>query len=90
MGHMRLIFDTALSDAWIWILLTRHVVDTKQTSDYISLRIELEEGAPIPSTRLTNEQTLAKDVSNDLHVSILLRRDLGNVYKWHPFSGAII
>ena len=77
MGHMRLIFDTALSDAWIWILLTRHVADTKQTSDYISLRIELEEGAPIPSSRLTNEQTLAKDVSNDLDVSILLRRDQG-------------
>lgn len=68
LGHLRLMFNTALSDAWIWVLLTRHVVNTKQASDYISLRIELEEGTPIPSTGLSSEQVLAKDVSNDLDV----------------------
>jgi len=69
LGHLRLIFDTALSDAWIWVLLTRHVVNTKQASDYVSLRIELEAGMPIPSTRLASEQVLAKDVSNDVDVA---------------------
>ncbi|KAF8328978.1 hypothetical protein F5887DRAFT_1082791 [Amanita rubescens] len=75
LGHLRLIFNTALSDAWIWVLLTRHVVNTKQASDYISLRIELEEGTPIPSTRLANEQVLAKagTFTNGIHFLVKAR-----------------
>jgi hypothetical protein len=80
-------FNTALSDSWIWILLTRHVVDTRETSDYISLRVELEEGMPMITERVS-EQTLAKEVSNE-HPAVDFAElaDVGNVYEWYSCSG---
>ena len=55
-------FNTTLPDAWIWVLLTCHVVDTRQMSDYISLRVEVEEGGAM-AVEPVNEQILAKEVS---------------------------
>ena len=61
-SRLRLTFNTTLPDAWIWVLLTCHVVDTRQMSDYISLRVEVEEEGPM-AIEPVNEQILAKEVS---------------------------
>ncbi|KAJ7603725.1 hypothetical protein B0H17DRAFT_1222383 [Mycena rosella] len=43
--HLRLKFDSTSRNAEeeVWVLLTRHVVDTRRTSDFISLRVQLED-----------------------------------------------
>lgn len=43
--HLRLKFDSTSrnDEEEIWVLLTRHVVDTRRTSDFISLRVQLED-----------------------------------------------
>ncbi|KAJ6497495.1 hypothetical protein C8R45DRAFT_1093864 [Mycena sanguinolenta] len=43
--HLRLKFDNANDTAQskVWILLTRHVADTRRTSDFISMRVQLQD-----------------------------------------------
>ncbi|KAJ7125274.1 hypothetical protein C8R44DRAFT_875091 [Mycena epipterygia] len=43
--HLRLKFDSTSrnDEEEVWVLLTRHVVDTRRTSDFISLRVQLED-----------------------------------------------
>ena len=45
--HLRIKFPNTMSpagetDQKLWVLLTRHVTDTKKDSDYIALRVESE------------------------------------------------
>ena len=42
--HLRVKFNnSADEDDEIWLLLTRHVVDTRRTSEYIALRVQIED-----------------------------------------------
>jgi calpain-7 len=43
--HLRLKFDNTNDSVQdeVWILLTRHVADTRRTSDFTSLRVQLED-----------------------------------------------
>ncbi|KAJ6491676.1 hypothetical protein C8R47DRAFT_976286 [Mycena vitilis] len=43
--HLRLNFDHTSNNSQdeVWVLLTRHVADTRRTTDFISLRVQLED-----------------------------------------------
>lgn len=46
----------------VWILLTRHIVDTRKTTDFASLRVELDD-IQVPATTLTeNQRSLSSKV----------------------------
>lgn len=47
----------------IWILLTRHVVDTHRTSDFAALRVELEDDLIPTATVAENQRTLSSKVN---------------------------
>ncbi|PFH46869.1 hypothetical protein AMATHDRAFT_68923 [Amanita thiersii Skay4041] len=67
--NLRLRFNNVTTDKRIWILLTRHVVNSKRTTDFASLRVEVEDeawktaGAVIPQ-KLTEEGTF----TNNTHI----------------------
>lgn len=42
-------------DEEIWVLLTRHVTDTRRTSDFIALKVEIEDDL-IPFSRAIENQ----------------------------------
>ncbi|KAF7350967.1 Calpain catalytic domain-containing protein [Mycena sanguinolenta] len=69
--HLRLKFDnpnhTAQSE--VWILLTRHVADTRRTSDFISLRVQLQDEVA-GSTELGDPRKIAEKgtYTNSTHV----------------------
>ncbi|KAF8627516.1 hypothetical protein AX15_004392 [Amanita polypyramis BW_CC] len=68
-SRLRLIVDNAIPNTSIWTLLTRHVVDSKRTSDFISLRVEPEDDTrevtgPIIQQILTEKGTF----TNSIHV----------------------
>ena len=48
------------SDAEIWVLLTRHVVDTRRTSDFASLWVEVEDDVILGTTTVESQRTLSK------------------------------
>ena len=50
----------------IWILLTRHVVDTHRTSDFAALRVELEDDLIPTATVAENQRTLLSKVNSVL------------------------
>ena len=55
--HLRLKFPNATTPAEetgrkLWVLLTRHVTDTKKNSDYIALRVESEFDQRISQQRI--------------------------------------
>lgn len=55
--YLRLKFPNATSpaegtDQKLWVLLTRHVTDTKENSDYIALRVESEFDRRISQQRI--------------------------------------
>jgi hypothetical protein len=55
--HLRLKFSNTTSPAWdtsrkLWVLLTRHVANTKENSDYIALRVESEFDRRISQQRI--------------------------------------
>ncbi len=53
----------------IWILLTRHVVDTHRTSDFAALRVELEDDLIPTATVAENQRTLLSKVNSALNYS---------------------
>ncbi|KAK2467728.1 hypothetical protein APHAL10511_000023 [Amanita phalloides] len=69
MTRLQLFFRNAMPDTPVWILLTRHVSDTKRTSDFISLRVEVEEDSsavigPVMQLTLTDKGSF----TNGVHV----------------------
>ncbi|EGO00763.1 hypothetical protein SERLA73DRAFT_178686 [Serpula lacrymans var. lacrymans S7.3] len=57
----------------IWILLTRHIVNSRQTSDYIALNVQNEEGniAPMDINKIASKGTY----TNSVHVLVRTRVD---------------
>lgn len=59
--HVRLNFNTtSLAEEEIWVLLTRHVVQTSRNLDFIALRIEIEDNilpAVLPMNQLNSLST---------------------------------
>ncbi|EKM75828.1 hypothetical protein AGABI1DRAFT_102686 [Agaricus bisporus var. burnettii JB137-S8] len=60
----------AQTEEEIWILLTRHVRETRCTTDFICLRAELEDSALPPSARLNQQYQLSNTgtYTNSTHV----------------------
>ncbi|KAJ6631453.1 hypothetical protein B0H10DRAFT_2207112 [Mycena sp. CBHHK59/15] len=69
--HMRLQFNNTSHNPEdeVWVLLTRHVVDTRRTSDFISLRVQLEDDL-IGSSNPGDQRTIAikGTYTNSTHV----------------------
>ena len=61
--QVQLEFNTnSFFDEEIWVLLTRHVTDTHRTSDFIALKVEIEDDL-IPISRVVeNQHTLSSKV----------------------------
>ena len=61
--HVRLNFNTtSLAEEEIWVLLTRHVVQTSRNLDFIALRIEIEDNilpAVLPMNQLNSLSTVS-------------------------------
>ena len=54
--QVQLEFNTSsFFDEEIWVLLTRHVTDTHRTSDFIALKVEIEDDL-IPISRVVENQ----------------------------------
>ena len=49
-------------DEEIWVLLTRHVTDTHRTSDFIALKVEIEDDLAPISRVVENQHTLSSKV----------------------------
>lgn len=61
--QIQLEFNTSsLSDEEIWVLLTRHVTDTHRTSDFIALKVEIEDDLIPISSVVENQHTLSSKV----------------------------
>ncbi|KAJ7807811.1 hypothetical protein B0H14DRAFT_3482866 [Mycena olivaceomarginata] len=68
--HLRLKFDNANDSPQdeVWILLTRHVADTRRTSDFTSLRVQLEDDlAGVPSLRIPDKSRQRSGKSRSFH-----------------------
>ncbi|KAF8199531.1 hypothetical protein BJ912DRAFT_1020136 [Pholiota molesta] len=50
------------SDEEIWVLLTRHIVDTHRTSDFAALRVELEDDLTAATTIAENQRSLSSKI----------------------------
>jgi calpain-7 len=62
--HVRLNFNTtSLAEEEIWVLLTRHVVQTSRNLDFIALRIEIEDNI-LPAALLMNQLNSLSTVSS--------------------------
>ena len=61
--QVQLEFNTSsFSDEEIWVLLTRHVTNTHRTSDFVALKVEIEDDL-IPISRVVeNQHTLSSKV----------------------------
>jgi calpain-7 len=58
--QVQLEFNTSsFSDEEIWVLLTRHVTDTHRTSDFIALKVEIEDDLIPISSIVENQHTLS-------------------------------
>ncbi|KIL55881.1 hypothetical protein M378DRAFT_90149 [Amanita muscaria Koide BX008] len=57
--RLSLLFSDVSPDNYIWILLTRHFSDVKRSSDFISLRAELED-VSVPVSNSVAQQTLTE------------------------------
>lgn len=69
--QVQLEFSTSNYDEEILVLLTRHVTDTHRTSDFIALKVEIEDDL-IPITRVVeNQYTLSSKVCRRLSFYIL-------------------
>ena len=54
--QVQLEFSTSSTfDEEIWVLLTRHVTDTHRTSDFITLKVEIEDDL-VPISRIVENQ----------------------------------
>lgn len=61
--QVQLEFNTSsISDEEIWVLLTRHVTDTHRTSDFIALKVEIEDDLIPISGAVGNQHTLSSKV----------------------------
>ena len=61
--QVQLEFNTSsLFDEEIWVLLTRHVIDTHRTSDFIALKVEIEDDLIPISSVVENQHTLSSKV----------------------------
>ena len=61
--QVQLEFNTSsLFDEEIWVLLTRHVTDTHRTSDFIALKVEIEDDLIPISGVVENQHTLSSKV----------------------------
>ncbi|KAF8637563.1 hypothetical protein AX17_002749 [Amanita inopinata Kibby_2008] len=89
-SRLRLIYNNASTDKYIWVLLTRHVIDTKRTSDYVSLRAEPEDEA-LEMTGHMAQQTLTEKgtFTNSIHVlaKIRLRESSGALIVTAAYDG---
>ncbi|KAJ7350713.1 hypothetical protein DFH08DRAFT_115762 [Mycena albidolilacea] len=69
--HLRLKFDNTSDSAQdeVWILLTRHVADTRRTSDFTSLRVQLEDDLAGSAESADSRQIATKGMyTNSTHV----------------------
>lgn len=76
----------AETDENIWILLTRHLRDTRRTSDFICLRAELE-NPNMPPSRIHHQQHQVSDTgtyTNSTHV--LMRTRIPSSYRSGTFG----
>ncbi|TFK45065.1 hypothetical protein BDQ12DRAFT_674049 [Crucibulum laeve] len=73
--HVRLKFTNGCSeDEEIWVLLTRHIVDTKRTSDFIALKVEMEDDL-LPAARAVDLHMMSATgtYTNSTHVLVRTR-----------------
>ncbi|KAJ7099454.1 hypothetical protein B0H15DRAFT_771653, partial [Mycena belliarum] len=62
----------------VWVLLTRHVVDTRRTSDYISLRVQVEDDRSGSADSSDHRRIATKGTyTNSTHVLVRARTRLG-------------
>ncbi|KAJ7736872.1 hypothetical protein B0H16DRAFT_1572895 [Mycena metata] len=68
--HLRLTFDNASNggENEVWVLLTRHVADTRRTSDFISLRVQLEDDFAGANSGDQRELAIKGTYTNSTHV----------------------
>ncbi|EPT00398.1 hypothetical protein FOMPIDRAFT_1122801, partial [Fomitopsis schrenkii] len=73
-SHLQLQLRTGIDQAQqgaeeIWVQLTRHVSDTRRTSEYISLLVDGDE-EPIGSSLNTNSNALKCEYTNSIHTLV--------------------
>ncbi|KAK7052803.1 cysteine protease [Paramarasmius palmivorus] len=68
-SHLRVKISSNL-DTEIWVLLSRHVADTRKTSEFIALKVQLEDDAAGRSMVFGDDHTISKKVkyTNSPHV----------------------
>ncbi|KAF8962724.1 hypothetical protein BDZ97DRAFT_1702205 [Flammula alnicola] len=69
--HARIEFSCeGRSDEEIWVLLTRHVVDTHRMSDFVALRVDMEDDLMPGTSFLENQRTLSSKgtYTNSTHI----------------------
>ena len=76
-------------DEEIWVLLTRHVVDTHRTSDFTALRVEVEDDVALLANAVESQYTLSSKVKCLPMTAILSKQSLGDIYQQHSYSGSI-
>ncbi|KAF9012688.1 hypothetical protein BDQ17DRAFT_1344439 [Cyathus striatus] len=70
----RLKFLNNASEEEVWILLTRHIVETQRTTDFISLRVEVEDDSvPVPRTVDLHTISSTGTYTNSSHVLVRSR-----------------
>ncbi|KAJ7188874.1 hypothetical protein C8R46DRAFT_1056044 [Mycena filopes] len=73
--HLRLNFDNTSDsvEEEVWVLLTRHVADTRRTSDFISLRVQLEDDLVGVDSGDQREIATKGNYTNSSHVLLRTR-----------------
>ncbi|KJA22940.1 hypothetical protein HYPSUDRAFT_138453, partial [Hypholoma sublateritium FD-334 SS-4] len=80
--HLQIEFDRSdTRNEEIWILLTRHIVDTHRTSDFAALRVELEDDLIPTATIVENQRTLSSKGTYTNSTHILVRKRIPTFQK---------
>lgn len=54
----------------VWILLTRHRIDTRRSSEFISLHAEYDDGHPVPQKYITDSVKTQGIYTDNPHILV--------------------